>query len=128
MELVRRCYVLMNNRDFSSIPEVADPDVVFDLSRNVFNPGVYRGYDGIRQADAATQEVWQEFEVRPEEFIDGGDTVVAAIRISGWGHGSGAPAQMRLFNIWELREGKVLRMTGGYRDRAEALEAAGLSE
>jgi hypothetical protein len=34
---------------------------------------------------------------------------------------------MRLFNIRTLRDGKVLRIAGGYRDRAEVLEAAGLS-
>ena len=128
VELVRRCYVLMNNHDLSSLAEHADLEIVLDLSRNIFNPGVFRGHDGMRQMDAATQEVWEEFEIRPEEFIDGGDIVVVAISISGRGHGSGVPVEMRLFNIWELREGKVLRMTGGYRDRAEALEAAGLRE
>ena len=35
---------------------------------------------------------------------------------------------MRLFAVWELSEGKVVRFTGGYRDRNEALEAAGLRE
>ena len=35
---------------------------------------------------------------------------------------------MQLFQVITLRDGRVLRMTGGYRDRAEALEAAGLKE
>jgi hypothetical protein len=35
---------------------------------------------------------------------------------------------MRLFNVWQLRGGKVVRMTGGYRKRSDALLAAGLSE
>jgi hypothetical protein len=35
---------------------------------------------------------------------------------------------MHLFNVWELRDGKVVRYEGGYRDRDEALKAAGLSE
>ncbi len=128
VEVVRRCYVLMNNRDMSGLEKVADPEAVLDLSRNVFNPGIYLGHDGIRQFNARSEEVWEEFEMRPEEFIDGGDTVVTAVSIFGRGHGSGVPVEMRLFNIWEFREGKVMRMTGGYRDRAEALEAAGLSE
>ena len=128
VELVRRCYQLWTSRDFSAIPKVMDPEVVIDLSRNVFNPAVYRGHDGVRQYVEAVEEVWKEFQVRPEEFIDGGNTVVTAVRISGRGGGSGVPVEMRLFNIWTLREGKVLRMTGGYRDRAEALEAAGLGK
>ena len=35
---------------------------------------------------------------------------------------------MHFFTLWTLRDGKVVRLTGGYRDRAEALEAAGLRE
>jgi hypothetical protein len=35
---------------------------------------------------------------------------------------------MRVFQIWKFREGKLLRFTGGYRDRAEALQAAGMGE
>ncbi len=35
---------------------------------------------------------------------------------------------MRLFNVWQLRDGEVVRMIGGYRERSDALEAAGLSE
>jgi hypothetical protein len=35
---------------------------------------------------------------------------------------------MRVFHVWTFREGKVVRLTGGYRERAAALEAAGLRE
>jgi hypothetical protein len=51
-----------------------------------------------------------------------------ANRISGRGRDSGVEAEMRTFGIWTFREGKVSRFTGGYRDRAEALKAAGLRE
>jgi hypothetical protein len=33
---------------------------------------------------------------------------------------------MQLFQVVTLRDGRVLHLTGGYRNRAEALEAAGL--
>jgi hypothetical protein len=46
--------------------------------------------------------------------------------MSGIGRGSGAAADMRVFNVWTLSGGKVVRLEGGYRDRAEALKAAGL--
>jgi hypothetical protein len=35
---------------------------------------------------------------------------------------------MHLFAVWTLRDGKVKRMVGGYRNRSEALEAAGVRE
>jgi ketosteroid isomerase-like protein len=72
--------------------------------------------------------MWEDFRLTPEELIDADDHVFAAVRMSGRGRGSGAEAEMQLFAVWTLREGKVSRMTGGYRDRGEALEAAGISE
>ena len=47
--------------------------------------------------------------------------------MSGRGRGSGVEAEMRAFAVWTLREGKVSQVAAGYRDRAQALEAAGLS-
>jgi ketosteroid isomerase-like protein len=128
VDVVRRCYALWETRDFAAIPEVAHPDVVVDLSRNVFNPGVYRGMDGFLRFVAQVDEMWDDLRLDPEEFIDADDdNVVAVVRLSGTGRVSGVPADMRVFSIWALRDGKVARMTGGYRNRAEVLADAGLS-
>jgi hypothetical protein len=35
---------------------------------------------------------------------------------------------MRTFGVFTVRNGRLVRYVGGYRDRGEALEAAGLSE
>jgi ketosteroid isomerase-like protein len=72
VEVVRRCYELMANREFSAFPKVAHPDLVFDLSRNVFNPGVYRDLDGVLAFLQQADEMWDQLEVRPEELINGG--------------------------------------------------------
>ena len=72
--------------------------------------------------------MWETFEFGVEELIDAEDQVVTVVQIAGRGRGSGIEVEMRLFNVWMLRNGKVLRYEGGYRDRREALEAAGLSE
>ena len=110
-------------------PEVAHPDIVWDVSRYVFNPSVYRGYSGLRRfAEQVDETMWERFAVEPEEFIEAGENVVVAVRISGKGRGNGVEASMHLYGIWTLRAGKVSWFMGGYRDRAEALEAAGLSE
>ena len=49
------------------------------------------------------------------------------VRFSGHGEGSGAPVEMELAHVLTMRDGKVAQ-TVEYFDRAEALEAAGLSE
>ena len=116
------------NRDVSPISDVLDPNVVIDLSRSDFNPDVYRGHGGVRRWVENVDEVWDRFEAKIEEVIDGGDRVVTAVRISGRRRGSGVEVEMRVFHVWTLRGGKVMRLTGGYRERTEALEAAGLRE
>jgi ketosteroid isomerase-like protein len=117
VEIVRRGYGSWTNHDFSAIPEVIDPDL-----------GVYRGLDGLWRFLEQLDETWERFQIEPEEFIDAGDNVVVAVRMSQKGRGNGVEPEMRLFSVWTLREGKVVRVTGGYRDRTEALEAAGLRE
>jgi ketosteroid isomerase-like protein len=128
VEIVRRCYGFWPDRDLSTIAELVDPNVVLDLSRNVLNPGVHYGLDGFRRFLEEIDETWEDFQINPEEFLDAGNNVFVAYRISGKGRGSGVEAEMRVFGVWTLRGGKVARFTGGYRDRTEALEAAGLRE
>jgi ketosteroid isomerase-like protein len=127
VEIVRDCLDAFGRRDVSRLMQMADPEIVIDLSRNVFNPGVYRGHDGIRRVVEQPDEMWEDFKVRPEEYIDGGDRVVVAVRMVGKGRG-GVAVEQRRFQVWSLRDRKVTRYAGGYSDRAEALEAAGLEE
>ena len=72
-------------------------------------------------------EAWEEFRVEPEEFIEGGDVVVAAVRYWGRGRGSGVEVTDRWFYAYRLRDGKVISWRP-YSDRAEALKAVGLAE
>ena len=128
VETVRRLYGFFRDRDYAVIENAIDPDAVIDVSRNIFNPGVHQGLDGVRRFLAQIDEMWIDFAATPEEFIDVGDAVVVAHRISGIGRESGVETEMRLFVVISFRDGKVLRFTGGFRSRGEALEAAGISE
>ena len=64
-----------------------------------------------------------------ERFIDAGDDhVLVFSREGGRGKGSGAEVQTHLTaHLWTLKDGKAVRMHS-YWERAEALEAVGLSE
>jgi len=128
VEIVRRLSSSWRDRDYSAVEELCHPDVVFDVSRNVFNPGVHRGIDGLRHFMATVDEAWESFAIIPEELIDAGDKVVMANRMSGTGRASGAQAEMLVFAVVTFEGGKIVRFAGGIRSRVEALEAAGLSE
>jgi ketosteroid isomerase-like protein len=63
-----------------------------------------------------------------EDVIDGGnDEVVAVVRVSIRGQGSGIAVSQQIFSVVTVREGQIARISE-YTDRAGALEAAGLRE
>jgi ketosteroid isomerase-like protein len=128
VETARRLYEVWEDRDYAAREHMVHSNLVVDVSRNIFNPGIHHGVDGFRKLVEETDEMWDEFKVEPQEFIDLGDTVVVASLVSGKGRGSGVEVEMPLFAVIEFRDGKVARLIGGLRDRAEALEAAGLAE
>ncbi len=128
LEIVRRGYEAMNKREFPRMSEFLHPEVEFDLSRNIMNPDVYRGYEGFERLVGVIEDVWDDFRFEVHDLIDGGDQVVAEVSVLGTGRGSGVETEMRIFNVWTLRDGKVARLAGGYRERADALDAAGLSD
>ena len=62
-----------------------------------------------------------------EEITGVGDRVFVTAHFRGRGKASGAEVEGCRFEVYTLRDGKVLRFDE-YADRPEALEAAGLSE
>jgi ketosteroid isomerase-like protein len=70
---------------------------------------------------------FEDLEVTYEETIDAGDRVVLKTYVSGRGRGSGVEVDDRSYMVWTLQDGKVTRMDE-FTERADALEAAGLSE
>ena len=70
---------------------------------------------------------WDDLRITPERFYDEGERVVVLFTLQGRGKASGTPGDPRAANVWTVRAGKVIELVG-YPDRAEALEAVGLSE
>jgi ketosteroid isomerase-like protein len=89
--------------------------------------GRFYGLDSIRDNIDHWESAWEDFEVTAEEFLDGGDRVVVAARHRGRGRESGVTVDARFYEVYTLRDGKIIR-ADEYAERAEALEAAGLSE
>ena len=68
-----------------------------------------------------------EFEAHSEEILGAGDKVVVVVFQRGIRKASGAAVERRVGQVWTVREGKAIRWQV-FKDRAEALEAAGVSE
>jgi uncharacterized protein len=126
VEIVRRGYEYFNRTgeaDFSDF----DPEIVYDVSRRVFDPLVYHGHEGVREFLALIREQWASMRLEPQEFVDRGDKVVVSVRLVGVGKESGVETTANAAHLWTFREGKIVRQTV-FQTMAEALETAGLRE
>ena len=128
VEIVRRLIEAWNRNEPDRVIGILDPGVVLDATRRLVNPKTYTGIQGMRRMLADSQEVWEEFRMEPDELVDAGDRVVAIGRWVGKGKGSGIEVQQPVADVFTLHDGRVVRAELGFTDRAEALEAAGLSE
>jgi ketosteroid isomerase-like protein len=127
VEVVRRGYEKFSRTgDFD--PDDWHPDAVFDNSNAIFaDPGVFRGFDRIREWFIAQGEMWRSQRYEPEEFIPVGvDHVVVPQRIVSVGR-DGVEVVAHTAPLFTLRDGKVTCMKN-FQTKAEALEAVGLSE
>jgi ketosteroid isomerase-like protein len=88
---------------------------------------VYRGHEGFRGWHADSSESFEELRNEWSEFRDLGERVVCLGRVKARGRGSGMELDSQIGFVFTVRRGKVVRAEG-FLSRAEALEAAGLSE
>ena len=100
----------------------ADPAIVW----NPIEELPTQGHEAVRASLADWKAEWEDYEVMPEEFVDGGDHVVVTVRLRGRGRGSGVQIDARFYDVYTLRDGRIVRMDQ-FSERSEALEAAGLS-
>jgi ketosteroid isomerase-like protein len=110
------------------IAELFDPAIVVDNS-TLPGPtaGVYRGHEALRQFQHEWLEAFEAHHIDAERFIDAGDIIVVGYRVTGRGMASGAMVEMQRWNVYRIRNGLVIRVEI-FETRAQALEAAGLSE
>ena len=89
--------------------------------------GTYRGHAGVARWLQDWGDAWSEWSFDPEEFIDAGDKVVVVVRMKAKGMGSGLELDRQDAVVYRFRDHKIHRVDY-YNNKAEALEAVGLSE
>jgi ketosteroid isomerase-like protein len=135
VEIVRRVY-----EAWSAGLERDDPGAVFD-SEDVAGDfefaiegfefegrSVWRGREGYVEWFRTWTAEFEDWSLQLERLIEARhNRVVALTYQSARGKASGAPVEVRLGSVWELKDGRVVRLRT-YLDPVEALEAAGLRE
>ena len=126
VEAIRAVYEGFANGDFRASLDVFDPLVLFVQNPGLPESGTYLGLKRLAEYTRGFLEPWTHITIEAEEITDAGDTVVAAVYQRGVGIESGARTEFRYFQVWSFRGGKVIRFEN-FRERSEALDAAGLS-
>ena len=124
---VRRTYDAFHRGDVDAMLAEIHPEVEWCVDSAI--PGavqVYRGHEGLRKYLAEAQEPFEEIRFELEDFIEAGENrviLVATIHVRG--KLSGAESDLRGYELFTLRDGKLVRREVFF-DRDEALRAAGL--
>jgi ketosteroid isomerase-like protein len=125
---VHRYYAAANRRDFDLLVTGYDPAVEYQPAELFPDPDpTYHGRDGIRAVWRVLLDAFEDVRLDAEELVDLGDRVLVTTKLNGHGTGSGVAISQPLFQLFTLRRGLAFRQHD-FLDRAEAREAAGLSE
>ena len=128
VEIVRRHHEAYNRHDIGAFLETLDPNVEWIPIMAALEGRTYRGREGVRRWLEELTTDWEIFETCPEEFHDLGDRVLLLGHWRARGRASGVELENQPASwLYEIKGGRVLRMRT-YTDRAEALEAVGLSD
>jgi ketosteroid isomerase-like protein len=127
VEVVRRAVAAVDRRDVEAYLACCTDDV--QLSTPLTDvAGVYEGPDGIRRFFGDVGDTGPDFQLTIERVEAlGPDRVLTFMLVTATGRASGIPQDARTGNVYDLTGGKIERIQI-FVDRAEALEAAGLSE
>ena len=125
---MRQVYAAVNRRDFDLLLVALDPGIELQRAQIFLDvAGTFHGHDGFMEVWRRGLESFEDMRLDPEELLDLGDRWLVTVKFSGHGTGSGAAFGQQLFSLMTTRRGLVVRQDD-FQNRAEALEAAGLSE
>ena len=129
-DLVRRAAEMASRNEPATDDEIAEvfsPDVVLDSSARVFNPHIYRGYEGLRAFYDDTHEIWETVSITVTEVIQEGNRYLGLSDVTSRAGGSGIEFEAVAAGIWTTGEDGRLKhfllLASERADRDEALAA-----
>ena len=128
LEVVRRSFDshAWERADWDILKDLYDEDVVFHSSIVDIVGKTVVGHEALRRFITEIQEEWTALRWELEEIFEAPRGIVTFHRVVGIGRTTGLEVTKAVTGIFEVRDGRIVR-EWVYADRAEALEAAGLS-
>ena len=124
VEVVRRILDGWSQGDFSVGAELLAADFEWKQHAEAVEPGTRRGGQ-VGNSLRNIFEIYEDFRVQADDFIDAGDKVVVTARVSATEKRTGMPLKGTWALLWTVRDGRLVR-NEVFASRAEALKAAEL--
>jgi ketosteroid isomerase-like protein len=116
----------LNARDMDGLRRLMHEDMEWRpalTAGGALEANVYRGPEGAVKYMGDLDEVFSDTYVDPVSIDSAGPSrVLFEGRVTARGRESGIPVEVKLWSIWEVRDGRIARGTG-YATRAEAVQA-----
>ena len=129
VEAAKLAVAALNRGDFQALEELYAADAVLqDLQNAPDQPVTVEGVQAIRETLSLWVVAFDELRVDIGEYIDSPNAVICAAHWQGQGKTSGISIDVHQFDLYEFREGRVIRAVLGFRSKNEAHQAAGLEE
>jgi ketosteroid isomerase-like protein len=125
IDLVRDSHEAFRRRDLDAFLAYMDPDVEF-TSLVLEVEGTYRGHEGVRSWWDNILAVFPDWQPEAVEGREVGERVVLRVRAEGVGTGSGIDVDRDIWQVVEVRDGR-LRSWKFFRTEQEAFLAAAVS-
>jgi ketosteroid isomerase-like protein len=127
-EIVRRVIDATNRGDADAFVANLSPDVEWEDDLFGTEGGrTYRGTEEMRDWLRQVWEPWESLHMEADEIVSASaGRVVVGFELTASGKESGAETRARFWTVCGIADGKI-RTRRTFRDRDEALEAAGLS-
>jgi ketosteroid isomerase-like protein len=128
VEIVRQYFRAYDRGGWDALAEFWHPDISWRAAEGALDDvGLMEGPDALRHYYEQWEDTFESARTEVEELVDAGDQVVAVVRGFGRMKESEAEVDIRYAIVLSIRDGKIAAGRE-YFTRAEALEAAGLSE
>jgi ketosteroid isomerase-like protein len=122
-QLLREGLDAFNRGDFAALEQVFDERLESHVAPGLANAGTWHGREGFAEMVATWMEA---FETQHNSVVSiqhpDDHHMIAEIRQTAVGAGSGVPVEMTLFYLYEIRDGRAVRLHL-YADRESALAA-----
>ena len=110
LDSVKAVYQAFAKTDIPSVIGFLSPDIDWTEAEGFPYGGTYHGPHAVLSGVfMRLGSEWNGFAAVPDEFIDGGDTVVALGKYSGTYKATGKSFEANFAHVWKIQDGKAVR-------------------